>query len=52
MTFESTFKKLASARSRYEELRIAGAPIAQLVDARVELIGLRAEMARARRQGI
>ena len=52
MTFESTFKKLAIARSRYEELRITGAPFSELVDARVELIGLRAEMARARRQTI
>ena len=49
MSFETAFKKLASARSRYEELRIGGAPAAQLVDAHVELIELRAEMARARR---
>ncbi|MDH3426610.1 MAG: hypothetical protein OEM22_08070 [Acidimicrobiia bacterium] len=50
MSFESAFKKLAGARSRYEELRITGASFGELVDARVELIGLRAEMARARRR--
>ena len=46
MSFESAFRKLADARYRYEELRIAGAPIGQLVDARVELMGLRMKATR------
>lgn len=52
MSFDSVFNKLASARSRYETLRTAGASPGQLVEARVELLHLRAEMARARRQVI
>ena len=50
MSFETVFNQLANARVRYEDLRIAGAPPADLVEARVDLIDLRAEMARARRQ--
>jgi len=50
MSFESTLHQLATARSQYETMRQSGAPPAALVEAQVELLYLRAEMARARRE--
>ena len=50
MTFESTLHKLANARSQYENMRSSGASTAELVDAQVALLYLRAEMAQARRE--
>lgn len=49
MDFNTMLHELAAARSRYEDLRSAGAPTGELVDARVGLLYLRAEIARARR---
>ena len=50
MTFESTLHRLATARSQYEAMRSSGAPPAALVEAQVELLYLRAEMARHRKE--
>jgi hypothetical protein len=51
MDFETILHQLASARSQYEAMRSSGAPIGALVDARADLLHLRAEMARIRREG-
>ena len=50
MTFDTMFHQLASARSQYEAMRSGGAPISQLVDAQVNLLYLRAEVARLRKE--
>ena len=50
MNFDTIFHQLASARSQYEAMRVSGAPIGALVDAQVDLLYLRAEMARIRRE--
>ena len=50
MDFDTMLHKLASARTRYEAMRSAGASPAVLVDAQVDLLYMRAEMARIRRE--
>ena len=50
MDFDTMLHKLASARSQYEAMRSSGAPPSALVNAQVDLLYLRAEMARIRRE--
>ena len=50
MSFDSALQELASARSRYEAMRTSGAALGLLVEAQVDLLYRRAEIARLRRQ--
>ncbi|MEE8330432.1 MAG: hypothetical protein V3R84_01540 [Acidimicrobiia bacterium] len=50
MSFDTTFHQLASVRSQYESMRSSGAPLSDLIEARVNLLYLRAEMARVRKE--
>ena len=50
MSFETTLHQLSSARSQYEAMRSSGAPLSDLIEARVGLLYLRAEMARVRKE--
>ncbi len=43
--FDALFSELATARSHYEDLRTADAPVTERIDARERLNGLRASMA-------
>lgn len=51
-TFDILFDELATARARYEDLRKAGAPITERLDARVALDDLRVQVSAARRTGL
>jgi len=50
MDFDTALHQLSTARTQYEAMRSTGAPINRLVDAQVNLLYLRAEMARIRKE--